>query len=175
MTSRHEIAPRWLTPARALGAVLAASIIVLGTALLSQYAGGLQPCVLCHYQRIPYVAAIAGSGLTLAALAAGWSPPTVARGVLGLCAAVFLAGAGIAAYHVGVEQGWWLGTEACTGPDLNATTIEQLREQLLQAPVARCDEVAWSLFGISMAGYNFFTSLALSGGCLWLVRCAGRP
>ena len=28
--------------------------------------------------------------------------------------------------------------------------------------VVRCDEIAWSLFGISMAGYNFLISLALA-------------
>ena len=47
-------------------------------------------------------------------------------------------------------------------------TIDELREHLLQAPIVRCDEVAWSLFSISMAGYNVLTSLALAGSCLWL-------
>jgi disulfide bond formation protein DsbB len=53
-------------------------------------------------------------------------------------------------------------------------SIAELREHLLQAPIVRCDEVAWSLFGISMAGYNIFTSLALAGGCAWLARPKGQ-
>ena len=168
--SQNELAWYRVTPARALGLVLAASIVVLGAALLSQYVGGLRPCILCLYQRVPYVLTIALSGLALAAFFAGRPWPVVARLALAACAVVFLIGAGIAAYHVGVEQGWWAGTASCTGPDLNAMTIDQLREHLLAAPIVRCDEVAWSLFGISMAGYNVLTSLALAGACLWLAR-----
>lgn len=42
-----------------------------------------------------------------------------------------------------------------------ARTIEELRAQILAAPVVRCDEVPWSLFAISMAGYNVLASLGL--------------
>jgi disulfide bond formation protein DsbB len=38
---------------------------------------------------------------------------------------------------------------------------------VMAAPVVRCDVVPWSLFGISMAGYNVVISLAL--GALALV------
>jgi disulfide bond formation protein DsbB len=169
MTPRRELASIRITTVGAVGVVLAASILVLGTALLSQYVGGLQPCVLCLYQRAPYVITIVVSGLALG-LATGWPRLVPTRGVLAVCAAVFLIGAGIAAYHVGVEQGWWIGTDACAGPDLQATTAAELREQLLRAPIVRCDDVAWSIFGISMAGYNFLVSLVLAGGCLWLAR-----
>ncbi len=103
----------------------------------------------------------------------GQTKPALMRVVLALCAAIFLAGAGIAAYHVGVEQGWWQGAASCSGPNLNTMTIDELREHLLQAPIVRCDEVAWSLFGVSMAGYNILASLALSGGCAWLARSLG--
>jgi disulfide bond formation protein DsbB len=37
-----------------------------------------------------------------------------------------------------------------------------MRKMLLAQPVVRCDEVAWSLFGISMAGYNALISLGLA-------------
>jgi disulfide bond formation protein DsbB len=36
--------------------------------------------------------------------------------------------------------------------------------------VARCDQVAWSLFGISMAGYNVLISSALALFSLWAAR-----
>lgn len=176
MVSRLELAQQWITPARAVGLVLAASVVVLGSALLSQYVGGLQPCILCLYQRAPYVVTIVLSGSALALMAFSGRPQiALARGVLAVCAAVFIVGAGIAAYHVGVEQGWWLGTASCSGPDLNSMTIAELREHLLQAPIVRCDEVAWSLFGISMAAYNILTSLALSGACVWLARSREQP
>lgn len=162
----------WITPSRAIGMIFAASIIVLGTALLSQYVGGLEPCILCVYQRIPYVLTIVLSGAALAFVVSldTETPAMLVRFALVFCAILFLIGAGTAAFHVGVEQGWWQGTEACAGPDLNSLTAAELREHLLQTPVTRCDEIAWSAFGISMAGYNFIVSLLLASGSLWLSR-----
>lgn len=162
----------WITPSRATGLVFTASVAVLGAALLSQYVGGLEPCVLCLYQRVPYILTIVLSGAVLAIVAFAGSQIllTPVRSVLVVCAILFLIGAGIAAYHVGVEQGWWRGTEACSGPDLNSLTATELREHLLKAPIIRCDEVAWSAFGISMAGYNFIVSLLFAGSSLWLAR-----
>ena len=33
---------------------------------------------------------------------------------------------------------------------------------LIVTPVVRCDEIPWSLLGISMAGYNAIVSIALA-------------
>jgi len=38
-----------------------------------------------------------------------------------------------------------------------------LRGTPAEAPVVRCDDIAWSLMGISMAGWNALASLALAG------------
>lgn len=141
------------------------SAAILGAALLSQYVGGLQPCVLCVYQRWPYVVTIA---LGLAGFALARRHPAAARIALALAGLTFLAGGCIAGFHVGVEQGWWQGTSGCGAPAGGAMTLEDLRAQVLAAPVVRCDEVPWSLLGISMAGYNFLISLALAGAALWL-------
>jgi disulfide bond formation protein DsbB len=75
-----------------------------------------------------------------------------------------LIGAGIAGFHVGVEQQWWAGTAECGGLTGQAKTVEELKAQLFATPVTRCDAVAWSLFGISMAGWNLIVSAA--GGVL---------
>lgn len=143
--------------------VALASVMVLGTALLSQYAGGLEPCVLCIYQRYPYGIAIA---LSLTAFALAGRPEGVALSKMLVygCGVLFLAGMGIAAFHVGVEQHWWEGTAGC-GATRAPETIEELRAMLEAQPVVRCDEVAWSLFGISMAGYNVLVSALLAAFC----------
>lgn len=146
--------------------LLVASLLILGTALAFQYIGGLKPCVLCLWQRYPYaiVIGLAGIGIGLARV------PGVAAGVFaalaGLIAIAFAVDAGIAAFHVGVEQHWWQGTSGCTGTTGAALTAADLARQLKATPVVRCDEVAWSFLGISMAGYNFFaaTALALMSG-----------
>lgn len=150
---------------RAWPLLLAAACLgALGTALASQYWGGLHPCVLCIYQRYAYGVALAAA---LIALALSGN-----RGLrqLSLIAAgiAFLAGAGLAGFHVGVEQKWWEGLEACSNQSLpSGASVDELREALMNQPFAPCDAVPWSLFGISIAGYNLLASAVLAGLALW--------
>ena len=141
--------------------LLGASAAILAAAFASQYFAGLDPCVLCLYQRVPYGAVITLSGLGLGLSGLAPPPKGVIVSLAGLCAAAFLVNAGIATFHVGVEQHWWQGSEACGAVGTMARTIEELRAQILAAPVVRCDAVPWSLFAISMAGYNVLASLGL--------------
>lgn len=82
--------------------IVALSLSALAAALASQYWGGLPPCVLCIYQRYAYLGAIA---FGLLGLAAG-ARPEARRWALALAGLAFLSGAGIAFFHVGVEQHW---------------------------------------------------------------------
>ncbi len=134
-----------------------ASITALAAAFISQYGFDLQPCVLCIYQRWPYAIVIA---LCLLVVVPGLRQRT--PWLLALCALALAVNAGIAAYHVGVEQHWWAGSEACVGAGGTPQTLDALRAQIMNTPVIRCDEVAFSLFGVSMAGYNVLFSLALA-------------
>jgi disulfide bond formation protein DsbB len=150
-----------LTTRRFAAVVLAASLLVLGTALLSQYWGGLIPCELCLLQRWPWRVAIVVAAL--AWLAGDRLSLTAAALTLAL---VFFVGAGLGFYHVGVEQHWFTGPTACSAtPGLTATTIEELRRQLEASPVVMCDQVQWSFFGVSLAGWNVVASLAMAAFC----------
>jgi disulfide bond formation protein DsbB len=151
-------------------AVLAASAVVLGTALLSQYWGGLAPCELCLLQRWPWGAVIV---ISFIATMVGSRPalPWVAL----LLAAVFVASSGLAFYHVGVERHWFAGPTACTAPSTTADTVEQLRAQLLRQQPVRCDEPAWALWGVSLAGWNLLASLTMAGCCLAVFLQSRRP
>ena len=137
--------------------LLLASAAVLGAAWGFQLIGGLSPCELCLYERWPYYAVLA---LTLVAVLAG--RVDVSRAVLALSALIFLAGTGLALYHVGVEQHWIAGPTACTSSGGPADSIEALRRRLLAQQVVQCDEVQWSLFGVSLAGWNAVASLLLT-------------
>jgi len=140
--------------------VLMASIAILAAVFTSQYGFGLRPCELCLIQRVPYGVAIflalLGLGLRLDAKKSAL--------LLGACALAFVVGGGIAFYHVGVEQHWWTGPTSCTGGLGTVHSVEDLAA-LLSKPIdiPQCDKVAWSLFGISMAGYNVLASLVLAG------------
>ncbi len=167
-----SIALQWaarLNPTRIalLQAVLGGA--VLGSAYGFQYLGGLQPCPLCLYQRWPWWIAI---GLGLVALLLRGNPG-LQKAVVALGSLAILAGAGIAGFHVGVEQQWWEGLLSCGGAGDMPMTVEALRRQIMNAPVVRCDEVAWSLMGLSMAAYNMLLSLALGLGGLVLLRRRG--
>jgi disulfide bond formation protein DsbB len=148
---------------------LVGSTAVIGGALLFQYVGGLQPCELCLIERWPYYAAIP---LLLLALAAGVRRP-IAPAILAVVLIGFLAGSAVAVYHVGVEQHWFAGPSACTGPASAAHTIAELKAQLLNQQPVRCDVVQWSLFGVSLAGWNLIASLALAGLSLSALRARG--
>lgn len=144
--------------------VLIASVVALAAAYGSQIFGGLAPCVLCLYQRVPYAIVI---GLGLIALALEYQGrDDLARNVVPIAGVAFLVGSGIAGFHVGVEQHWWQGTEACVGGS-GATTLADLEAQIMATPVTRCDEAPWTLFGVSMAGYNVVASLALAVFCFF--------
>ncbi len=132
-------------------AIVLISAAALASALIAQYGFGLKPCVLCHYQRYAFIAALALGVIGL------FAAPRLLTGLAGLA---FLTGAAIAMFHVGVEQQWWEGTAGCHTPEINLdASIDELRNSLLNTEFVACDKIAWSLFGISMAGYNALFSL----------------
>lgn len=148
---------------------IAAGAAALALALIAQHGFGLEPCVLCIWQRW---------GLGIAALLA--LPALVLRGwgrVAALAASGlgYLATAAVAGFHSGVENQWWEGTAGCHAPSLEGVaTAGQLREALMGQGVVACDEVAWSLFGLSMADYNLVFSAGVGLILLFAARALSR-
>ncbi len=150
----------WLTPAHWPLAALLASAFMLAAAHGFE-AFGYPPCALCLRQREVYWAIIGVSAIVL--LANRLRPsPSAARVFVLLIGAAFLWGAGVAAYHAGVEWKFWPGPETCTGGAgrLHPRDISKA----LEGPqiVVMCDEAAWRVLGISMPGYNALISLGLA-------------
>ena len=132
----------------ALLLALAVPAALLGGAYIGQYVFGLWPCEMCWWQRYAHFAALA------CAVPALIRPP--AAMLVRLAATAILIGGLIGAYHAGVEYGWWKGFTACTSEV--AFSGDPLKD-ILNAPMVRCDQVQWELFGISLAGYNFLISV----------------
>jgi len=145
-------APAWIT--------VAASAAALGGALASERWLGLVPCALCLWERWPYRVAI-GLGLLAAVLPRRW-----ARAALAGAGLAMLAGLGLAATHVGVEQGWWPSPlPECAAPVLGSGTMAE-RLARMPATVAKpCDEPTFLIPGlpVSMAAMNGALALALAG------------
>jgi disulfide bond formation protein DsbB len=152
------------------GFVTVLSAAVLGTALLSQFWGGLAPCELCLLQRLPWDAALAAA---LIALVAGDRVPLA--GVATALGLAFFVSVVFAFYHVGVEQHWFAGPSACTASNGGAQTIEEMKRQILGTAPVLCDQVQWSFFGVSLAGFNLIASLAMLGFCVFTFLKTRRP
>ncbi|MDP3551985.1 MAG: disulfide bond formation protein B [Novosphingobium sp.] len=145
-----------MTAAQSRNAAYALALLIPGGlmagALISQYVFGLYPCEMCWWQRYPHIAAIVLALLALTVRGKGAGDMAVilaatATGISGL----------IGGFHAGVEYGWWEGVTAC------ATVAESggnALDAIMNAPVIRCDVAPWSLFGISLAGFNFLISLS---------------
>ena len=140
--------------------------LLLGAAFTFQFFG-YPPCELCWWQRYPYMAIM---GISLVATALKSLPQ---KWILLLLAALFLTDAGIAGFHVGVEQRWWDGLEGCSGFVDYTDNVNDALKALMEAPLIKCDEIAWSLFGISMAGYNMLVALGMTIFCFRKFRQAG--
>ena len=148
-----------LREARLLAMLLPSAL--LGGALLSQYVGGLYPCEMCYWQRWPHGAAIL---LALGSILSPLNSPRTRLLVLLAALAIAISGA-IGVYHAGVEVGWWEGITHCTAT--GATSLQDI----MNVPLVRCDQVQWSMLGISMAGWNAILSL---GGAALILLLAGR-
>lgn len=145
-------------------AVLSLAILVIAAALGFEYIGGYKPCALCLTQRYAYYAAIPVAALGLLCLNRSWR--TMAGLLFGLCALAFVANTGLAAYHAGVEWGWWQGPQGCTG-DINLTkSAGNLLSAIKTEKVIRCDEPQWR-FILTFAGWNVLISAFLAGLAAW--------
>jgi disulfide bond formation protein DsbB len=151
-----------------LGVLLLASIGALATAFTAQFAFDLEPCILCKYQRIPYFAVILFAGLAMHIKMADHAGTAKVIGV------VFLLGAALAFYHNGVEQHWWDAATSCGSSGGALTTFNDFQHQLLAKMPKRCDQIDWTLFGLSMTVYNVVASLALAAFSFYGVSVFGK-
>ena len=148
-------------------------ILIAGLGSLALLAGafvfqaiGYAPCKMCLWQRWPHAAAI-----LIAAVAVGLGGRIWAY--LGASAALTTAALGL--YHAGVERNWWEGPSTCTSGSIEGVDPEALLDQILEAPIVRCDEIAWQLLGLSMASWNAVASLILVFIWIAAARRAALP
>ncbi len=145
-----------------------ASGLALAVALGAERWGGLVPCALCLVERWPYRLAMALGliGLVLPR-----------RLVLAGVVLALLAGAGVAAVHVGVEAGWWPSPlPQCQAPRYTGGTLAQRLAQMPAHPSKACEDPTYLLpaLPVSMAQMNLVFALALAGGLATSAWCSRR-
>ncbi|MBV8686297.1 MAG: disulfide bond formation protein B [Alphaproteobacteria bacterium] len=150
-----------LAKAKALALLVPAAL--LAGAYGSQVFAGLVPCEMCWWQRYAHFAALAFALLALALSRL----PDRGRSFVWLAALAILTSGLIGFYHAGVEAKIFEGFTRCTAR-VHATSTADLMNQILDAPLVRCDTIQWSFLGISMAGWNFILSTLSALLILWL-------
>ena len=162
-------------PAVVLIGIVTASAFSVVAALVAEVVFGLEPCILCIYQRGPFVTAIFIGSIGLYYHFVKKNPVMV-RWVSLIAGLNFLTNANIALYHSGVEQKWWRSAvEGCAVPNFGDEP-QNILENILSAPTARCDEISWAdpVFGLTMANYNVVWCLGLFAVCVISFVLQGR-
>lgn len=152
-----------MTSFRLIGLATLGSIALMGSVYFFQHVLGYAPCKMCIWQRWPHAIAIVIGIIALALRDARIA-------FLGGLAALTTSAIGL--YHAGVEQKWWEGPNTCTSGSTEGISAADLLNQILAAPVARCDEIAWDFIGVSMAGWNSIISLCFA--IIWFTAFARR-
>lgn len=119
---------------------------------------GYAPCKMCYWQRYPHAVAVAVGALALL-LKQKW------LAWVGALAAATTSGIGI--FHSGVERDLWEGPTSCTGGSTAGLSTDQLLDQIMGAPLVRCDEIPWEMFGVTMANLNAIFSAILA--VIWIM------
>ena len=138
-----------------LNSLLILSFIALSFAYFIQYILGHEPCNLCIIERIPYIGSLILISLLI--LINKWE-----KLILSVVFLLFIFGALISIYHVGIEQGIFSESLLCElGLNNNVQSPDELLKTLEKTPIS-CKEVTFRIFGLSLATFNAFLSIIIS-------------
>ena len=130
------------------------STIALSSAFFIEYILGHQPCNLCIFERIPYL-------LAIIIILLNFKFNQFEKFFILLLVIVFLFGAILSLYHLGIEQGFIQESLVC---DLksgsNLLSKEEILKQLQEKNVS-CKDVTFKIFGLSLTSYNILISLLI--------------
>jgi len=138
---------------------------LLAYALYSQYQLNVDPCPLCIFQRVAFIAM--GVFFLIGAL---HGPTGAGRRVYALLVLLAgLAGIAIAARHLWLQHLPKDQVPDC-GPGLSymldAFPIGKTLKMVFTGS-GECAEINWTLFGLSMPGWTLISYVLLSLGALW--------
>ena len=117
---------------------------------------GLKPCQLCIYQRWPWYLIILLSFISIFYNNKFYPFNKLVIFLL------FVGNSIFAGWHAGIEWAFWEGPSACsasTGKIEKETLLENI--QNIKVFVA-CNQASYRYFGLSLAGYNFISSIIMS-------------
>ena len=131
------------------------SVIALVSAFFIEYILGHQPCNLCILERIPYL-------LAIIIVLLNYKFILFEKFFILLLTIIFLAGAALSLYHLGIEQGFIEESLVCDVKNgSNLLSKEEILKQLKEKNV-NCKDVTFKIFGLSLTNYNIIISLLIT-------------
>ena len=124
------------------------SVAALGSAFIAEFYFNLAPCEMCLKQREPYY--IITLGFIFIAILRWQTRIWFFLGVQ----LISIYGLFYSLWHVGIENQLLPGPSGCSSKLNNTDNILSLKEQILAKPVINCEDIAWSIFGLSAATIN---------------------
>ena len=123
-------------------------IAAISSALIAEYFFHILPCQMCLNQRYPYyfIISIFIVFYFITKKTNIWP--------YFLSEIAILYGLFYAVWHVGIEQNLLTGPSSCSGKLEEASSVVNLKEQILNQAVIHCNEVSWSVLGLSAATLN---------------------
>jgi len=171
MSKRQTIA---LDETGAAAFIALVGLLTIGGFFFFEYVLGYPPCPLCLEQRKAFYVAVPLAALLLLGAGYGASRKVLLLG-FAVIVLVMLWNAGLSAYHAGIEWKFWPGPTECSGP-IDKLGAGSLLNRLQNIHIVRCDVAAWTLFGISLAGYDVLISLLLAAvAAFGFKRTLARP
>ena len=132
-------------------------------AFFVEYILGYKPCILCKYQRVPYVL-----GLIIGIF--GFLKPSNTKISIYIFL-TFLVSMTLSGYHVGVEQELYQSIFNCSDNNLSILEEGKLLESL-NVINPDCRNVNFAIFGVSLATINFVLSFVISSVSYYLYSYA---
>ena len=133
--------------------ILFISLISIISALYIEYILQYEPCKLCIYQRLPYIAAIFISIV-------GFNYSTNDK-ILIITIMVFAISAIISGYHFGIENNLIQEISSCTNNSLDESNKSKLLESLNKSMPVDCKDATFKILGISLAAINTILSILI--------------
>ena len=131
------------------------SSVMLLSAFYLEYFHDAFPCDLCITQRWFHALIICYSLIAILILEKNFITDKLI--LIGL-SLTWIASSISGLYHFGIEMNFWTGPDGCSSSiDFSKDTLKYL---LIKSPI-KCDEVMFSIFGLSLAGWNALMSFVI--------------
>ncbi len=146
-----------------LNCILVFSLISLSIAYFVQYVLGHKPCNLCLIERYPYI-------ISVILISFLFIINKFEKIILYTILLLFIFGAVVSFYHIGIEQGFFEESYICElGSGNENLTKENLLKQLTNKSPISCKIVTFRILGLSLATINTVISFILSGIVLKII------